>query len=41
MKAFGRLFRKLDQMMDGHAISPEERFFSSIYGYIISRYIMI
>ena len=33
MKAFGRLFRKLDQMMDGHAISPEERFFSSIYGY--------
>ena len=33
MKAFGRLFRKLDQMMDDYTISQEERFFSSIYGY--------
>jgi Holliday junction DNA helicase RuvB len=33
MKAFSHLFRKLDQIIDGHTISHEERFFSSIYGY--------
>ena len=27
------LFRKLDQMMDVHAINPEEGFFSCIYEY--------
>jgi replication-associated recombination protein RarA len=33
MKTFRHLFRKLDQMLDHHTISQEERFFSSIYGY--------
>src|SRR2546427_9848514 len=33
MKAFRHLFRKLDQMLDGHNISQEERFFNSIFGY--------
>ena len=33
MMTFRHLFRKLDQIMDGHTISQEERFFSSIYGY--------
>src|SRR6266566_7205854 len=33
MMMLRHFFRKLDQMMDGHAISQEERFFSSIYGY--------
>ena len=33
MKIFRHLLRKLDQMMDHHTISQEERFFSSIYGY--------
>jgi MoxR-like ATPase len=33
MITFRHLFRKLDRMMDVHTIGPEERFFSSIYGY--------
>ena len=33
MKTFRHLFRKLDQMLDDHTISQQERFFSSIYGY--------
>src|SRR5947209_10616610 len=33
MKAFRHLFRKLDQMLDGHNITQEERFFNSIFGY--------
>jgi Holliday junction DNA helicase RuvB len=33
MMTFRYLFRKLDQMMDGHTISQEEKFFNSIYGY--------
>jgi Holliday junction DNA helicase RuvB len=32
MKAFRHFFRKLDEIMDGHTISHEERFFRSIYG---------
>lgn len=27
------MLRKLDQMLDGSNITPEEKFFSSIYGY--------
>jgi replication-associated recombination protein RarA len=30
---FRHLFRKLDQIVDGHTINHEEGFFSSIYGY--------
>jgi MoxR-like ATPase len=33
MKAFRHLFWKLDQMLDGHNIGQEERFFNSIFGY--------
>lgn len=33
MKMFRHIFRKLDQMLDGHNISQEERFFNSIFGY--------
>jgi replication-associated recombination protein RarA len=33
MMTLRHLFRKLDQMMDGHTISQEEGFFNSIYGY--------
>jgi hypothetical protein len=33
MMTLRHLFRKLDQIMDGHAIGQEERFFNSIYGF--------